>query len=83
MSIETSAGRSLGALSPLHQAMDGLLEHAEIQVEADRLHEPRLLGAEQVAGAAHLEVLERDAVARAELGVMLEHLQPTLRIGVH
>ena len=44
------------------------------------MDEPRLLGAEQVAGAAHLHVLERDPIARAELGVVLEHLQPALGV---
>ena len=48
----------------------------------DGVHEARLLGAEQVAGAAHLEVLERDAIAGAELRVVLEHLQAALGVGV-
>ena len=45
------------------------------------MHEPRLLGAEQVAGAAQLHVLERDLVARPELRVVLEHLEAALGVG--
>ena len=83
MSIDTSAGRSLGALSPLHHAIHRLVEHSQIELEAHRLHESRLLRAEQIAGAAELEILERHAIAGAELGVMLEHLQPALGVDIH
>ncbi len=43
---------------------------------------PDCSGPEQVAGPAELEVLERHAVAGAELGVVLEHLQPALGVGI-
>ena len=42
---------------------------------------PRLLGAEQVAGAADLEVAHRDLEARAELRVVGEGRQPRPRLG--
>jgi hypothetical protein len=38
--------------------------------------EAALLGAQHVARTAHLEVLQRDGVAAAELGVVLEDAQP-------
>ena len=46
---------------------DGLLEQLHVQVEADRLDVPALLAAEQVAGAADLEVERGDAEAAAEV----------------
>ena len=41
----------------------------------------RLLGAEQVAGTADLEVAHRDLKARAELGVVGERRQARARLG--
>src|SRR4029078_7737482 len=57
-----------------------LTEHAEVHVEADGVDEAGLLRSKEVAGAAQLEVLERDLVARPELGVVLEDRQPAVRI---
>ena len=42
----------------------------------------RLLGAEQVAGAADLEVAHRDLEARAELGVVGERREAGSGLGV-
>ena len=72
----------MGARVAAHEPLHRLLEHAQIQVEADGVHVAGLLGAEQVPRAAHLHVLERDLVAGAELGVVLEHLQATLGVGI-
>jgi hypothetical protein len=41
-----------------------------------------LLVAEQVAGAAHLEVAHRDLEAGAELGEVRERGEPLRRLGV-
>ena len=62
------------------QLLDGLGEHLAVQLEADRRHVARLLVAEQVAGAAQLEVAHRDAVARAELGVVGERREACARL---
>ena len=81
MSIETSAGRSFGAPSPGIRRFTVSSSMRRYMSKPDRVHEARLLGAEQIAGAAQLEILERDAIARAELGVVLEHLQAALGVG--
>src|SRR2546429_8907508 len=54
------------------ERVNGLLEPAEIGIEPDRLRVARLRGPEQVAGAAQLEIAQRDPVAGAEIGVMLQ-----------
>ena len=82
MSIGDVGRLRLGCALAAHEALDGLLEHAQIQVEADGVHVAGLLGAEEVPRPAHLHVLERDLVARAELGVVLEHLQAALGVGI-
>src|SRR5207249_10521970 len=56
---------------------------AEIGVEPDRLRMPPLLPPEQVPRAPQLEVAQRDAVARSEIGVVLEHLQALLGLRIH
>ena len=72
-----------GASDAAHHPVHGLLEHLEVELEAHRLHEARLLGAEEVPRPAHLEVAHRDPVAGAELGVVLEHLEAALGVGIH
>ena len=52
------------------QLGDGLGEQVAVELEADGGDVPRLLVAEQAAGAAQLEIAQRDAVARAELRVV-------------
>src|SRR2546425_7655306 len=54
------------------QRVHRLLQPPQVRVEPDGLHVPRLLAAQQVARAAQLEVAQRDAVARPEVGVVLE-----------
>src|SRR5205809_1083111 len=54
----------------------------EIHVESGGLYMPRLLAAEEVAGAPQLQIAERNAIARSQIGMMLEHLQTFLRLGV-
>ena len=44
---------------------------------------PRLLPPEQVPRAPQLEVAQRDAVARSEIGVVLEHLEALLGLRIH
>ena len=59
---------------------DGLREHLDVELEPERGHVPRLLGAEQVACAADLEIAHRDREAGAELGVVGERRQPRPRL---
>ena len=60
-----------------------LLEDLRVGLEADRGDRARLLAlAEQLAGAADLEVVRRDLEAGAELGEALQDRQPLLRLGV-
>ena len=60
--------------------LDRLGEHPRVQVEADRGHVPRLLAAEDVAGAADLEVGQRDLEPGAELGGVEDRLEPLARL---
>ena len=53
-----------------------LLEQVDEVVVAHGLHDPALLLAEEVAGAADLQVLHGQPEARAELAELLEGLQP-------
>ena len=57
----------------------GLLEQLHVHLEADGVDLPALLAAEQVAGAANLEVERRDAEAAAEIAELLDRRQPLLR----
>ena len=68
-------GALVGAPSPAEQRCDRLVEHRHVELEADRRDVARLLVAEQVAGAADLEVAHRDLEAGAELGVVGERRQ--------
>ena len=69
------APRRAPAPSPDAQRLDRLVEQRDVELEADRRDVARLLVAEQVAGAAQLEVAHRDREARAELGVVGERRQ--------
>ena len=60
---------------------DRLGEHLDVELEPERGNVARLLGAEQVAGAADLEVPHRDLEAGAELGVVGEGREPRPRLG--
>ena len=53
-----------------------LVEHLDVELEAERRDVTGLLGAEQVAGTADLEVAHRDLEAGAELGVVGERRKP-------
>src|ERR1035437_5063457 len=71
--VERHVGRRRrGRVVAAHDATDRLVEHAQVQVETDGLHEAGLLRTEQVPRPAELHVLQGDAVAGAEFGVMLE-----------
>ena len=59
---------------------DDDLEHLDVLIEADRGDRARLLGAEQLAAAADLEVGRRDLEPRAELGEPLQGLEPAARL---
>ena len=69
--------------APRHalQLGDGLVQHLDVELEAERGDMAGLLGAEQVAGAADLEVAHRDREAGAELGVVGEGREPRARLG--
>src|SRR5207244_4552869 len=49
--------------------------------EADRGDLARLLAAQDVAGAADLQILRRDAESGAEVGELLDGRQPLARVG--
>ena len=55
---------------------DRLLEHRLVELEADFLDVPRLLVAEQIAGAADVEVVAGELEAGAEAVEIGQHLQP-------
>ena len=57
-----------------------LLEEPHVRLEADRLDVPRLLRAEDRAGAADLEVLRRDPEAGAEVGELLQDAEAAPRV---
>ena len=64
-----------GAPSP-RNSLDRLADEPDVEVEADVGDVAGLLAAEQVAGAADLEVLHRDRHAAAEVGVLGQRRQP-------
>src|SRR5207244_2614997 len=58
---------------------DRLLEELHVHLEANRIDLPALLAAQQIAGAANLEVERRDAEAAAEVAELFDRRQPFLR----
>src|SRR5438876_268227 len=58
-----------------------LLEQVRVELEADRRDVPRLLLAEQVPGAADLEVVGREAEAAAQVVELLQDAETLLRLG--
>ena len=62
------------------ELVDGLLHHLGVELEADRGDVPALLLAEQVAGAADLEVVRGDLEAAAEIVELLQHLKAHPRL---
>ena len=71
--------RRLGDRLALHLG-DRLGDHLAVQVVADRRDVARLGLAEQVAGAADLEVAHRDPEAGTELGGLTDRAQPLVRL---
>ena len=61
------------------QLADRLLEQLHVHLEADGLDVPALLAAEQVAGAADLEIERRHAESAAEVAELLDRGEPLLR----
>jgi hypothetical protein len=68
---------SSSAASPLEVA-DRLADQPHVEVEADARDVPALLAAEQVAGAADLEVLHGDRHAGTDLGVLRDGREPVV-----
>ena len=60
---------------------DRLLQHRLIELEADFLDVAGLFLAEQIAGAADIEVVRGELEARAQRFQRLQHLQPPLGLG--
>jgi len=58
-----------------------LLEQVRVELEADRRDVPRLLLAEQIPGAADLEVVGREAEAAAQVVELLQDAETLLRLG--
>ncbi len=65
-------------LDAAHRA-DGLVDHLQVQLEAECGDVAGLLVAEEVAGAAQLEVAHRDLQAGAQVGVVGERGEPLRR----
>jgi hypothetical protein len=75
--LDLDLGRACLALAL--EVGDGLADHPDVEVEADAGDVAGLLPAEQVAGAADLEVLHGDLHAGAEVGVRRDRLEPVVR----
>ena len=60
------------------QARHRLLQHLLVELEADLLDVAGLLLAEQIAGAADVEIVAGELEAGAERVERLQHLQPAL-----
>ncbi len=66
------------------RAGDRLLEEMLVELDADLADMARLLLAEQIAGAADVEIVARQREAGAELVERLHHFEPALRrLGQH
>ena len=63
---------------PAFRLGDRLLQHLLIELEADLLDVAGLLLAEQIAGAADVEIVGGELEAGAERVERLQHLQPAL-----
>ena len=63
-------------LAPRLEGAHGVVEHVEVQRQADLGHLAALLLAQQLARAANLEVVGREHEARAELLHRLDRLEP-------
>src|SRR3954454_19497389 len=71
--MRTSIRTGRGGEPPLALEIgDRFVGHLHVQLEPERRDMARLLRAEQIAGAANLEVAHRDREACAELGVVGE-----------
>ncbi len=82
--VHRHVGRhEFGAAFSSHEPVYGLVQHTEIEIEADGLYEARLFRPEQVPRPAHLEILESHSEPCTELGVVLQHLQPALGFLIH
>ena len=55
---------------------DGLVQHLDVELEAERGDVPRLLGAEQIARTADLQVAHGDLEPGPELRVVGERREP-------
>ena len=76
--VDLHLGRVLAHLAG--ELADRFGHHLDVEVEADRGDVTRLLGAEQVARAADLEVAHRDLETRTEIGELADRLQPFVRL---
>ena len=70
-------------LAPRLALLDRLREQPRVQVEPDRGHVARLLPAEDVAGAADLEVGQRDLEAGTQLRRVEDRLEPLAGLLAH
>ena len=67
-----------GAAMPAFRLSHRLLQHLLVELEADLLDVAGLLLAEQIAGAADVEIVRGELEAGAERVERLQHLQPPL-----
>ena len=76
----TASRASLRARARRPCARRSLRRAARVRLEADRADEARLRRAEQVAGAANLEVAHRDLQPAAEVRELADRFEPRLRV---
>src|SRR5207237_675313 len=74
--VKRGADFRLGRGAP--QLLCSLLEHSQVQVDADGVQVAGLLRAQQVSRAAQFEVQRRQAKARAQVGELFERGKPPL-----
>jgi hypothetical protein len=65
------------------QRLDGPLQHLQVHAEPDLVDLAALLVAQQLAGAADLQVVGREGEARAKVLQRLDGFQPLGRVGGH
>src|SRR5262245_15502647 len=77
---ELDLGLHLDVAPLAAQLLHRLFHHLRVELEADRGDVARLLLAEQVAGAANLEIVRRQPKSAAQVVELLQHAQPLLRV---
>ena len=69
-----------GALMPAFRLSDRLLQHLLVKLVADFLDVAGLLLAEEIAGAADVEIVRGELKTGAQRVERLQHLEPAFRL---